>query len=77
MIRKLFIVAVLGISTSAALVATGCASKGSDQPYALTGDNLRTELNERQRWTDDKGRYRADWRYGKNAPYGFPKPAAK
>ena len=77
MIRKLLIGAVSGLSMSAALFAGGCASKPSERPYALTGDNVRNEMNEQRRWTDDKGRYRADWRYGKNAPYGYPKPAVK
>ena len=74
--RKLFAVAVLGVASALALAATGCAS--GDKPYGLTGGDggdrkaLQKELAERQRWTDQKGRYRPEWRHG-NAPVGYPK----
>ena len=64
MLRKFFTVAVLGLSSSAALFAAGCASSSSDKPYGLTGNNTisEEERTEQRRWTDDKGHYRPDLR---------------
>ena len=77
--RKLFKAGILTIGAAGTLVVAGCSSPNGDKPYALTGDSSVTanEYNERARWTDDKGRYRSDWRYGKNAPYGYPKSLPK
>ena len=76
MLRKLFTAAIIVTGTSAALLSTGCATNG-DKPYGLTGDAdrpaLQKELAERQRWTDDKGRYHAEWRAGLGTPPGYPK----
>ena len=79
MMRRLFAVAVVGTSAGAALFAAGCASGEGDKPYGLTGEGvgdrraLQKELAERQRWTDDKGRYHPEWRDGVGAPPGYPK----
>ena len=76
MLMKLFTAAVIATGTSAALLSTGCARNG-DKPYGLTGDAVRPalqkELAERQRWTDDKGRYHPEWRDSTWAPAGYPK----
>ena len=76
MLKRSFTVAVLAVGTSAGLLATGCAG-GGDKPYGLTGDTdrkaLQSELAERQRWTEDKGRYHPEWRYGGFKPVGYPK----
>ena len=79
MTRKLSTAGILAIGTASTLFVAGCSSANGDKPYELTGDRSVTanEYNERARWTDDKGRYRSDWRDGKNAPYGYPKPLPK
>ena len=66
------------VTTSAMLSLTACSADHSVQPYGLTGEpTWNEELRERQRWTDDKGRYRSDWRHGHaDAPPGYPKPIA-
>ena len=68
---------LLAVTASTLLFATACSSNNnSTQPYGLTGESSwNDELRERQRWTDDKGRYRSDWRQAPNAaPAGYPKP---
>jgi hypothetical protein len=79
MTRKLFAAGILTIGAAATLFVAGCSSANGDKPFALTGGSsiAADEVNERARWTDDKGHYRPDWRYGKNTPYGYPKPAVK
>lgn len=52
------------------IFAVGCASSG--EPYSVTGSD-RTEMRERARWTDDKGRYHPEWRDGMNRPTAYPK----
>ena len=74
MLRKLFTVAVLATVSTAALVATGCASDNAKEPSALTGD--RTTYNDNWRYTDDKGRYHPEWRDSSWAPAGYPKGRA-
>ena len=76
--RKLFTSAIVTVGAAAMLFVGGC-STNADRSEASTGESsvATNEYNERARWTDDKGRYRLDWRYGKNAPYGYPKPLPK
>ena len=71
MLRKLFTVAALTTVSAATLVAAGCASNGTDEPSALTGD--RTSRNDDWRYTDDKGHYRPEWRDSTGRPAGYPK----
>jgi hypothetical protein len=68
--------ATLLLTGSAMLFAAACSSNQSTKPYGLTGEpSWNDELRERQRWIDDKGRYRSDWRHGHAAaPHGYPKP---
>lgn len=72
MLRKLFVNVLVGIAPLTIPFLAGCTSSGSDKPYALTGDRNTTisdaERKERMRWTDDKGRYRADLRTSGIAP---------
>jgi outer membrane murein-binding lipoprotein Lpp len=71
MLKNLTHIVVLGAVAFGSLLATGCASSNSEKPHALTGDNGATsaaEQKERQRYTDDKGRYRADLRLAGVAP---------
>ena len=76
MSRRLFTATVIITGTSAALLATGCATNG-DKPYGLTGaadrPALQKELAERQRWTDDKGHYHPEWQDGLGTPSSYPK----
>lgn len=67
MVRRSFAVALLGVGVAAALSAAGCASSEGDRRA------LQKELAERQRWTDDKGRYHPEWRDGIGSPPGYPK----
>jgi hypothetical protein len=67
MFRKLFTVAALATVSTAALVATGCASNNTKEPSALTGD--RTTMNDNWRYTDDKGHYRPEFRNSPTAGY--------
>ena len=69
MFHKLLTVAFLASVSLTTLVAAGCASDNSSQPRALTGE--RTTYNDNWRYTDDKGRYRPEWRT--NPPVGYPK----
>ena len=59
-------VLVLGTLAIGGLVITGCQSSSS-QPHSLTGSD---EMQERQRFTDDRGVYHPDWRRGINTPPG-------
>jgi hypothetical protein len=64
MLKKLFTVTVLGIAATAGLLATGCAATTTtaavaDKPYALTA-NVSQQRQDELRYTDQKGRYRAD-----------------
>ena len=61
MLKKLFTVTVLGIAATTGLFAAGCASNttAADKPYALTGNVSQQPRND-LRFTDSKGRYRAD-----------------
>ena len=75
MLKRILTSAMFAVVAVSALAVTGCATN-SDKPYALTG-TASDEIREQQRWTDDKGRYRQDWRYSSNPPYGYPKPLPK
>jgi len=66
---KIINLAVLSVVSVAALIATGCASSA---PSALTGSD-QAELQERARYTSDKGVYRPDWRGGINQPAAYRK----
>jgi hypothetical protein len=71
MLRRTLLALVLGVSPLATLVAAGCSSNRPSEPNALTGSDTTisdAEYRERQRWTDDKGRYRADLRMAGGAP---------
>ena len=65
MLRPLTTIALLAAAVPT-LFAAGCASNNAKAPYSLTGDTQVTaeqrhdEWAQRQRFTDDKGRYRAD-----------------
>jgi hypothetical protein len=70
MLRKVHSVAVLGLASSAAFVAAGCAS--NEKPYALTGEksgygvngagsNSTLTAEERARNTDSKGHFHPEW----------------
>ena len=70
MLRKVLSVAVLGLASSAAFVAAGCAS--NEKPYGLTGEksvygangagpNSPLSAQERARYTDSKGHFHPDW----------------
>jgi hypothetical protein len=73
MLRKLLSVTVLGLAASSALLVAGCAANTGDKPYALTGANdavygvngagANSPLTaaERARYTDQKGRFHAEW----------------
>ena len=76
MFNKLLKVVLLGGVTLVPTLAAGCASQGSSEPYAVTGNTNQDELRERARWTDDKGHYRPEWRAGINRPGGYPKTIA-
>ena len=72
--KNLTRVVVLGAVTLTGLVAAGCTSSRSDKPYALTGDQSTVSAEEqkvRQRYTDDKGRYRHDLRTAGVAPLRY------
>jgi hypothetical protein len=75
MLRKLFLGILFGLSPLTALVAAGCTSNNADKPYALTGETTtppgEQEAKERLRWTDDKGRYRADLRLAGRQPLRY------
>jgi Spy/CpxP family protein refolding chaperone len=65
MLRPFTTVALLAAAVPT-LFAAGCASNNAKAPYSLTGDTQVTaeqrhaDWVQRQRFTDDKGRYRAD-----------------
>jgi hypothetical protein len=60
--RKLLTVAVVAVVSGSALLAGGCASSESEQPYGLTGETQYPQTwQERQRYTDQKGHYHAEW----------------
>jgi hypothetical protein len=74
MLRKLFAGVLVGLAPLTVPFIAGCTSSGSDKPYALTGDRSTitdAERTERLRWTDDKGRYRADLRMAGVAPLRY------
>ena len=64
--RQLITVAILAVTAIPTLFAVGCSSTNANAPYSLTGDSQaqidqrHQEWAERQRFTDDKGRYRPD-----------------
>ena len=71
MLRKVSLIAVLGLGPAAALFAAGCASDRTDKPYGLAGSSStidEQERKERLRWTDDKGHYRPDLRTRSGPP---------
>jgi len=62
MLRKAFVIVVMGTISLGALFAAGCATNDA-KPYALTGQNqtgISEGTRERYRYTDSKGRYRED-----------------
>jgi hypothetical protein len=71
--RKAIRVIALGTLSLGGLFATaGCTSNNADKPYALTGNQVTdAERTERLRYTDDKGRYRADLRMAGVAPLRY------
>lgn len=69
--------ALLVAATLAFMVAAGCASQGSAEPYSVTGNADQAEIREQARWTDQKGHYRPEWRAGVNTPAGYPKNIAE
>ena len=74
MLRKLFVNVLVGLAPVTVPFVAGCTSSGSEKPYALTGDRTTisdAERKDQMRWTDDKGRYRADLRMAGVAPLRY------
>jgi hypothetical protein len=68
--KTIQLIALGTLSLGGLFAIGGCTSNTSEKPYALTGNETTvsdTERKERVRYTDDKGRYRADLR---TAGYG-------
>jgi hypothetical protein len=63
MLHKFFTIAMLGIISSTALIASGCASdnSGADKSYGLTGASASNDNASNPRYYDSKGHYRSDW----------------
>ena len=68
MLRRIYCGTI--VTLAAALLGAGCAADGSVEPYVIAGDTLldEQEREEQRRWTDQKGRYRADLRAQGGAP---------
>jgi hypothetical protein len=77
MFNKLLKASALSAVVLVPILAAGCTSQGSSEPYAVTGNVNQDEVRERARWTDEKGHYRPEWRAGINRPAGYPKNIAQ
>ena len=74
MTRSVITAVFAGLVSAGALIAAGCSSNtsGPNRPNALTGENVAYGVNgagansplsaqERARYTDQKGRFHAEW----------------
>lgn len=59
------------------LGSVGCSSHHDNSPYAMTGTTTYNDTAaQRAAWTDDKNKYRPDWRNGVNKPSNIPHEGA-
>lgn len=58
------------------LGSVGCSSHHDSSPYAMTGSTSTDAAAQRAAWTDDKNKYRPDWRNGVNKPANIPHEGA-
>lgn len=68
MLKKLVTVTVLGVVAATSLFASGCTATGNGKPEAVTASykpnalsaDTGAKIDNKLRYTDQKGRYRAD-----------------
>jgi hypothetical protein len=68
-------IALLSVLSALPYFASGCTS---ESPSGVTGTDQpdQSDIHERLRWTDDKGRYHPEWQDGINRPVAYPKNVA-